>query len=607
MDGAAATAVVRQERSGGVLVLIMAERPVNALTPALRAGLAAGLQAAADDPDVRAVVICSALAAFSAGLTAPDETGKCGAPALAELCTQIENSGVPVVVALNGMALAGGVELALAAHGRVAAHTARLGCPEVSLGLVPKAGATQRLPRLIGAEAALRLMLEPGPVSAAQALALGLVDEVAETALIERALVLAEALAGRPPRKTSDRREGFRDPKAYQKAIAAARQKFDLAHLPAAGRLIDCVEAAQLLPLEQGLAFEGLACADLARTAQARGLQHIMAAEQRAGLAPAALNGVAVPAVSAIALWGGGEAAADIAMQALQRGMGVTVVEPDRGLLVKTVERVAARQAAAVAEGRLTEQARDADWARLLPASTGEGLAATDLVLVSGDADDVPETFKARMLSLGALPLRAGPGRLGLHAAVAAGLPAELCFTQGADVQVMARALALARRLGWRLYFTGPGGPLDRRLRAALSAAIAHLESLGHDRAEITAALASFGVGVGARADLPKAAASAKPIVDACLAALAAEGARLLGEGCARRASDVDAVAVAAGLFPRWQGGPMFWADQRGLLVLRSDLRHRAEAVPELYQPHGLFDHLIGAGLNFASIDPDRV
>lgn len=612
MDAAAATTTaVRQERRDGVLLLVMDARPLNTMTADLRAGLAEGLAVAAADPMLRAVVICSALPLFSAGVEAVEAAENRAVPSLAALCQQIESMAKPVVVALNGNALGGGMEVALAAHGRVAQEGARLGFPEVSLGGVPKAGATQRLPRLIGAEAALRLLLDPGPVTAAQALAIGLVDNVVVAGLIESAISLAqqmvEALAGRAPRKTADRRDGFRDPKAYQAAIAAARAKYMQAHLPAAGQAIDCVEAAQLLLFEQGLAFEEQAAAMLEKTPQAAGLRHVLAAEQLAAQPPRALGSAALPEIRAIGLWGGGERAADLGLQALTRGLRVALIEPDRAVLVKTVEQIAARQAAMVAEGRLSEAARDADWARLGSSMAASDLGSVDVILASVEAGRLPVQTEVPVLPLGALPAQAVAGRIGLQAAVAPGLPAELSFTDGADPRLLALGLALARRLGWRVFVTGPGGPMVQRLRAALSAAIAGQEAAGVARETVMAALASFGIGGTGRTMLPSPPVEGKGVLDACLAALANQGARLLSEGVARRPAEVDAIAVAAGLFPRWQGGPMFWADRRGLLVLRSDLRHRAEAAPQIYAPATILDDLIADGRNFAALDRGKV
>ena len=168
-----------------------------------------------------------------------------------------------------------------------------LGLPEIGLGLVPEAGATQRLPRLVGAAAALKLMLEPAPMSAAQALTIGLVDQVVEGDLRAQACAFAERMAAALQwgcaLKTSDRRDGLRDGRGFQAAIVAARARYAGSPLPAPLRLIECVEAAQLLPLEQGLAFEAAAYEALVHTPQAQGLRHAFYAERRAVLPPAPL------------------------------------------------------------------------------------------------------------------------------------------------------------------------------------------------------------------------------------------------------------------------------------------------------------------------------
>ncbi len=592
-------------RRDGVMLLIMAHGPVNALGPDLRDGLLAGLKLALDDAEMRAVVIASDIAQFSAGTDMAELGHKDAGRGLAQLCNVLEASPKPVVVAINGRAFGGGLELAVAAHGRVAEEKAQLGLPDVSLGILPSAGGTQRLPRIVGAAAALKVLLETAPLSAAQALAIGLVDQVVGTGLRDAAcaMALALAVAGKPLR-SSDRRDGLRDGVAYQTAIAAARKRFAGARLPAPGRAIDCIEVAQLLPLDQGLAFERAAFDELVLTPEAVGLRHAFMAERRALSLPADLAALAPAKLSHLGVWGGGDMAAELVAQALAAGLRVTLVEPRREVLVPTLEKVAARQELAVVERRLTAAARDADWARLTSAMAADGLVGADLVVTAPEAVPLPaDANRVPVIGLGALPARAMPGRVALQPAMAAGMAAELSCSAGADAEMQALGLALARRLGWKVLFTGPGGPLDRRLRAALSATIAGLEAQGLARPMIAAALASYGLGVGEKAALPPAPPEADQVLSACLSAMANQGARLLSEGGARRPLDIDAAAIMAGLFPRWQGGPMFQADKRGLLVLRADLRRRAEAAPQIYTPDPLFDHLISEGRDFGALN----
>lgn len=603
-DGMTAGGLVQVSRRGAVLVLSLAHRPVNALSADLRQALFAAL-ALADDPEVQAIVIASDLPQFSAGADLIELGRKDAGQGLAQLCAAIEISAKPVVMAINGHAVGGGLELALAAHGRVAEEKAQLGLPEVSLGSLPSAGATQRLPRIVGAQLALKILLETAPLSATQALAIGLVDQVVSAGLRDAACdrALALAAAGKPV-PTSLRRDGLRDPVAYQAAIASARRAYAKGRLPAPSRAIDCVEAAQLLPLDQGLAYERAAFDDLAQTPEAAGLRHVFLAERRALLPPADLAALAPMRLSHLGVWGGGDLAAELVVQALGAGLRVTLVEPRREVLVATLEKIAARQELAVVERRLAAAARDADWARLTSTMAVEALVGTELIVTAPEAVPLlamPD--RAALISLGPLPARAPPGRVALQPAMAAGMVAELSASAGSDPGARAMGQALARRLGWKLLFTGPGGPIDRRLRAALSAAIAGLEAQGLTRPVIAATLASYGLGVSEKAALPPAPPDAAQVLSACVSAMANQGARLVSEGVARRPLDVDAAAVMGGLFPRWHGGPMFQADKRGLLLVRADLRRRAEVAPQIYAPDPLFDRLITEGRDFSALN----
>lgn len=593
---------VQIRRRGALLVLVMSLRPVNALTAEMRAGLRQGLLAA-DDESVGAVVICSDGPQFSAGLGASDFGNPSAAADLASLCYQIEMLSKPVIVALKGIVIGGGLEIALAAHRRIALANASMGMPDVGLGTVPAGGATQRLARLIGAGPTLRMLLDLQPHSAGQALAIGLVDAVVEENVREAAYAAAESMIGTLWQRAGDRRDGMRDGKAFQADIAAARAKLSADHLPAPHLLIDCIEAAQLLPYEQGLAFEQTCYRDLVDGPVAKGLRHAYFAERRAIVPPAAVSALGKAEVSSLAIWGAGDVSAELVIQALGAGLRVTLVEPKRDLLVETLKKIASRQEVAVGEGRLTAAARDADWARLTSTMAADGLVSADLVLANSEAGPVPIDPPAAIIMLGALPPRAAANRVALQPAQAAGLAAELSAGPEVAADLLAVGLAFGRKLGWKLLFTGPGGPIDRRLRAALSAAIAQIEATGVARATVAAALGSFGIGVGSNAHLPKAPPEAGHILASVLAAMANQGARLLSEGVARHPSDIDAVAVLSGIFPRWQGGPMFHADNRGLLVLRADLRRRADDAPQIFRPDPLLDTLIAEGRNFGSLN----
>lgn len=591
---------VTAETRAGVRLLWIDHPPANAVGAALVTALAAAVAAAAGDPDIRAVVLSAKGRVFSAGaepegLLRPDGQG------LGALCRRIETLGKPVVAALQGNALGAGLELALAAHGRIALDEARLGLPEIGLGLSPVSGASQRLPRLVGAEAALRLMLDGRPLTAVEALTIGLVDHVTEAGLIDRAIAFALQLAEAPQVPALERTTGLRDPRAYQAAIAAARRKSAAGRLPAPSRIIDCVEAAQLLPPEAGLAYERAVFEDLAASPVAQALIHAFTAERAAQRPPAAMQAAEARVPALVGLWGV-EGHSGLLQALLAAGLRVVLAAPDRAALTALLEPLAARMEAQVASGALSLAARDADWGRLSGQVGAAALAGADLVLTgAAPPSDLPP----------GLPL-AGLGLAGVGAGVGDGVALFLSGDPGGLAEIMVsgngagRALGLLtgamRRLGLRIAYSAAGagtegrlgGPVGLRLRSALSRLIARLEAGGLERAAIAAALASYGIGAAAAAPrLPPPPPEAADVVPAALALLAAEGLRLTEEGVVRRLAEVDAVATLSGLFPRWQGGPMYQAGLRGPMALRADLRRRAEAAPDLFTPPPLLDRII--------------
>lgn len=588
---------VTAETRAGVRLIWIDHPPANAIGAALVTALSSAVAAAADDPEIRAVVLSAKGRVFSAGaepegLLRPDGQG------LGALCCRIEALGKPLVAALQGNALGAGLELALAAHGRIALDEARLGLPEIGLGLSPVAGASQRLPRLVGAEAALRLMLEGRPLTAVEALTIGLVDHVTEAGLIDRAIAFALQLAGAPLLPALERTTGLRDPRAYQAAIAAARRKASSGRLPAPSRIIDCVEAAQLLPPEAGLAYERAVFEDLAASPVAQALIHAFTAERAAQRPPAALHSAEVRVPALVGLWAAG-GHSGLVQVLLAAGLRVVLAAPDREALSAELERLAARMEAQVASGALSSAAREADWGRLSGQVGAAALAGADLVLTgAAPPPDLPPG-----VPLAGLGLAAGAGDgVALFLSGDPGGLAELMLSGDGTMDGAGRAAGLLtgalRRAGLRIAYsapgTGAGGPVGLRLRSALSRLITRLEAGGLDRAAITAALASYGIGAAAAAPrLPSPPPEAADVVPAALAVLAAEGLRLVEEGVVRRLAEVDAVATLSGLFPRWQGGPMYQAGLRGPMALRADLRRRAETAPDLFSPPPLLDRII--------------
>lgn len=586
---------IRRRMRGAVLVVSLARPPVNALNAVLMAELSGALREAEADAAVSAVVLAAEGSHFSAGLDA-SELGRVKGAALPALACLVEGLKKPVVAALQGNVFGGALELVLACHARVAHEGARLGLPEISLGLLPVAGSTQRLPRLVGAPVALKMLIDGQPLTAVEALAMGLVDQVTESLPIASAEALALALAGAVPVKTSDRRDGMRDPLAYQSAIAENRKRCEGGRLPAPMAAVDCVEAAVLLPFDMGLDFEQSQAETMAETPEATGLRHAFLAEKRASLLPPELAATAPIPLDAIAILGTDGPAADVARMALGAGLRVRVIASERSQLTEVFQKIATRQDAQLAEGSLSPTSRDADWARLSGALASDGGEPVDLVLVTPEAPRLAE-MPGAAVGLG------GRGALVLHPAKAPGGLAALAIGSHVPLPLQAAALAFGRRLGWKVMAQGPGAALDQRMRLALARAIAVLEEDGRDRQTIAAILASYGLGAAGRTRLPAAPEGAGPALDFCLAALMNEGARMVSEAAARRPSDVDAAVLLTGLFPRWQGGPMFQADQIGLMALRADLRHRALSHPQLFTPAPVIDRLISEGRHFADLN----
>lgn len=610
---------VRHEGGGDggvVLELIIDNPPVNALSHAVRVGLAAGIAAAGRDASVAAVVIRAdgenGGRTFPAGADITEFGKPALAPLLPDLCNLVEACAKPVVAAVQGTALGGGLELAMAAHYRVARADAKLGLPEVGLGILPGAGGTQRMPRLIGAEQALRLMLGGRPVGAAEALALGLLDRVVEDGLETAALAMARAAMGRTPVPTRERRDGMRDGMAYQAAVAAARLHQRGARLPAPARIVDCVEAAQLLPFDQGLAYERRAFTDLVATPEAAGLRHAFFAERAAARMPEA--GAAPRALREIGVAGAG--GADVVPTLLQAGYAVTLAEADRPALVAALEAIAARQAEAVQAGRLSPEARDADWARLQPGAGAGALAEADLVLI---ADAAALSGVAQAARPGAVLVLLDPDAgamrgagaweadlLGLLLPAQGGRLAEVVVGPGIAADAVVTVLALLRKIGRVAVRTTDPGGIGAPVMAAGRAAAAHLAGAGYGAAEVAAALAGFGLAGPVAAGLQPqrdTGENAGAIIARVLAAMANEGARLVGQGVALRPSDVDLALILGQGFPRWEGGPMHWADQQGLLLLRHDLWAWAGEAPELWSVAPLIDELISTGRHFGDLN----
>lgn len=630
---------VQAERAGpGGAVLVLTILAGPAAVPGVASGVASAavplsapvraalLAALAADPGAAAVVIRAAGADFAPPALPEDaaDPGPADIPSLATLCRAVEDQPRPVVVALQGRVFGPGAELALAAHRRVAATGAQIAFPGVAYGLPPAAGASQRLPRLVGGAEALALLLRGLPSTAEEGLATGLIDQVTEGDPLPAALAAALEMSGpgpegalSGPRPVGAQAGALADAAGFAAAVAQARTAAAQRAAPAlaaiAGRIIDCVEAALYLPYPAGLALEAAAHEDMAASGESRGLIAAARAQRQAARLPPALAALRPPPLAQLGLAGTGPQMVALAAAALAQGLQVGWHDADPGRLAAGVAALQARLLAEQRAGRLTELQRGADLARLVAVSDLAALGEPPILLHAGRGADYAVISRRRPGALH-LVLNGAEGALGV-AVAPSGRLSELALPEGMAPAAVVRAVQLMRRLRLPPVLVGRMPVLGRRVVAAGQAALAALLAQGVPAAAVSAALTGFGQ---PPPDLAPAAATVPPhpmparpmpapqILGRWLGAMANEGARLLAAEVARRPSDIDHVLVQGHGFPRWQGGPMHLADRRGLMVLRADLRRWSREAPPgdtFWTPQPLIDGLVADSLRFADLD----
>jgi 3-hydroxyacyl-CoA dehydrogenase len=658
----------------GVAVIVLDHPPVNSLGHALREHVIRQLETAKADPAVRAVVLAGSDKTFSAGADVA-ELGtplQFQEPMLRSVLTAIEASPKPVVASISGVALGGGLELALACHGRVALESARVGLPEVTLGLIPGAGGTQRLPRLIGIEAALALILSGQARSAKELAASDLFDAVVAEDVAAEAMRRARQLAdaGAPLPRARDRQ-----PEAAQvnAAVEAQRAKLQTRQRlqPAFGAALDAV-AACARPFEQGMQRERELFLDLLPSTAAQALRYQFKAERTATRLPADLNAMPRP-VDRVAVIGAGTMGAGIAIAALDASLSVLLIEQDDAALARGRQRITDHYRDRVTAGKMKAAVAAASEARLEITTDWERLAATDLVIEAVFEDMAVKREVFRKIDaharLGAVlatntsyldvdVIAASTSRpqevLGLHFFSPANVMKLLEVVRGANTaaDVLATGMALGVKLkktpvacgnafgfiGNHIYnayrrqceFMLEDGAWPEEVDGALTAmgfamgpfAVADLSGLDiawrmrkaqaatrHPLERYVAILDRLceqgrlgrkaGAGYYTYANGKPAQASdgivrqiieqaraergidgrplaAEAIQRRAMLAMVNEAALLFNEGVASRPADIDVVMVQGYGFPRWEGGPVFWARQQDRGELEAGIRQLA-------------------------------
>ena len=659
------------ERHGPIAVITLDSPPVNSLGHALRQHIVAALDAAEAEAAVRAIVLIGNDKAFSAGADVT-EFGTALAltePILRSVLARVEDCSKPVVAAISGVALGGGLELALACHGRVALESATLGLPEILLGLIPGSGGTQRLARLTGMETALTLMKSGQPQTARHLAESGLLDKVVAQGLIAAASALASELAerGAPFQRARDRQLNANTTQtllAAQRTKLTARQQLQ----PAYTALLDAL-AATTAPFEEGLQREGELLLQLLGSAQSKALRHQFFAEREATKLPAALQTAPRP-VQTVAIIGAGTMGAGIAICALDAGLNVILLEQDADALQRGQQRVLDHYQSRVTAGKLKATVAAASEARLTPTTDWAQLTRADLVIeaVFEDLAVKQEVFKkidqharpgavlatnTSYLDVDAIANATARPQdvLGLHFFSPANIMKLIEVVRGSQTSadVLATGMALGKKLKKLPVLTGNSfGFIGNRIYNAYRKQCEFMLEDGAWPEEVDNALQAFGFAMGpfAVADLSgldiawrmrKAQAAKRDsreryvaILDQlceqgrlgrktgagyyryeggkqvkttdavvrgiieqaseqrgltrrtlkpaeiqrrALLAMVNEAALLLKEGVASRASDIDVVLVQGYGFPRWEGGPVFWARQQDRIAIIRDLQ----------------------------------
>ena len=643
--------VVSYVRDGDVAVVTVNNPPVNALSQAVRQGLLDAIHRAAGD-DSKAVLILCEGRTFIAGADITEFGKPMKEPFLPDLLDAIEASDKLVVAALHGTALGGGFETALASHYRVALDSARIGLPEVKLGLLPGAGGTQRAPRLAGVAASLDLILSGTPIPAAQAEQLGLVDKVVSGDLRDAALQYARELleAGAPIRRTSELPVEQVGDEVFDAAAAAVAKRARGQTAPR--RIIECVRTAMTTPFAEGRQRERDLFIESMQDAQSLALRHAFFAEREAAKIIGLPKDAPLRDINSVGIIGGGTMGGGIAMSFANAGIPVTLIEINDEALERGLGIIDRNYAGSVKRGKLSEDKAAQCRGRISGATDYAALADVDLVIEAVFED--PELKKEIFAKLDAAckpgailatntsyqdvnAIAAATGRpedvLGMHFFSPAHIMKLLEVVRGdktAD-DALATVMALSKKI--RKVAVVSMGPNAVGDLAGLDVGYKAREALPEDERGDPAAyrvpdvLVEMGrlgqkngqgfynydpetrrpsPDAGVQAVIEREAQAlgierreieAEEIVDRLIFALANEGFRILEEGIAQRPGDIDIVYLYGYGFPAWRGGPMHYAESVGLDKVLARIESFRECFGEdNWTPAPLLEKLVREG-----------
>ncbi len=674
-------------REGDIAVVTINSPPVNALSADVRNGLRDGVSQAAADPAIKAVVVICAGRTFIAGADISEFGKPPKGATLPELQTTLEGGPKPIIAAVHGTALGGGFEVALMCHYRVAVPLAKFGLPEIKLGLIPGAGGTQRLPRLSGIENALDAILSGNPFPAKQALAWGVVDELAdEGKLRDGAMAFARKVIDThmPLRKIRDLNEKIDAARGKPEIFDKVRREYARKYrgFEAWQSAMRAVQAAVDLPFDEGMKLERQLFLDLIPSAQSRAQRYVFFAERKVWKIADVPEDTPTLPVKKVGVIGAGTMGGGISMNFLNAGIPVTIVETAQEALNRGVATIRRNYANTAKKGRLTEADVTTRMGLLNPGLNLDALSDCDLIIeaVFENMDIKKEVFRKldKIAKPGAIlasntsylnidEIASGTGRpdhvLGMHFFSPANVMRLLEVVRGAKTAkpVIATSMQIARKIGkvgvlvgvchgfvgnrmlaqrqreaqklilegampWDvdrvIYDFGlPMGPFAMSDLAGLDIGWSKETSKSSTIREILCEMDRRGQKTGAGFYDYDEARNAKPssvvekiildfaankginrrtipdeeILQRCIYPMINEGAKILEEGKAQRASDIDIVWINGYGWPVYRGGPMFYADLVGPENVLASMKKFEATMGEDFKPAPLLETVVAA------------
>jgi len=694
-------------KRGAIGIVTVNNQPVNALSQAVRQGIQDCVNEGAADADVAAIVIIGEGRTYMAGADITEFGKPPMDPSLHAVIETIEDTQKPVISAIHGTALGGGLETALACHYRCAIASAKVGLPEVNLGILPGAGGTQRLPRLVGVEKSLDMMTTGKPIGAAEALANGVIDHMVDGDLLDGAVAYAEQVVaeGKPLVRVQDLEDKVAPARGndeiyenYRKSIARRTRGFF-----APDQIIDCVKDAVNLPFADGLKMERERFVKCLESPQSAGLRYAFFTERAANKIPDVPKDTPLRDIKSVGIVGCGTMGGGIAMNFASAGIPVKILEMSEEALERGLGIIKGNYAATVKKGRLSQDRMDATMANITGTMQYEDLGDVDMVIeavfeemdikhkVFARLDEVckPGTILATNTSgLDVNAIADGTSRpgdvLGLHFFSPANVMRLLEIVRGAktDKDVLATVMKLSKSIGKIGVMVGvcEGFVGNRMLGPYMREGNFMIEE-GATPQQVDAAIFNFGMAMGPftmgdlagndvgwrirkgkaaerrndvrysdvgdriceqgrfgqktqkgwylykdgdRTPIPdpeveaiiRQAAKEKgieqrevsdqEIIERSFYSMVNEGAKILEEGMAIRASDIDVIWLNGYGFPSYRGGPMMWADSVGLAEVVERLKHyQAQHPGPFWEISPLLERLAAEGKGFADFDKE--